>query len=143
MFCNKCGKIINEGETLCEDCKYTCTVEIESAPKPSRITGLKKSIISAAFGETALMLAIIAMALCLLNQITAFVLSLIACALITFSVIYGVQSIKCFVFAKNNGHPKPIATLICGILGPVFSVASLYYLILTFLICVLQMESIM
>ncbi len=48
------------------------------------------------------------------------------------SLIKGIAGIKCFIRAKREGKAKPVATLICGIVGVVMSGLAFIYLYLAF-----------
>ena len=64
-------------------------------------------------------------------------LSLICCGAVVVALIFGIQSIKCFIAAKRSGAVKPIATLILGIVGVVMSALTFLYALLTLAMCAL------
>lgn len=51
-------------------------------------------------------------------------LSCLAIVMSIIAVVFGIQSIKIFIVDKNADKPKPIATLVCGIVGVASSVIS-------------------
>ena len=52
-------------------------------------------------------------------------------------LILGISSVKCFCTAKKDGREKPIATLVCGLVGLVSSALTLIYISLSFFMLIL------
>ncbi len=137
-YCRKCGKEIEQDTGLCEDCRNRELIFEEYEQEPvaideankfeteqpaqssGRMFGFGKALASAIVGVVSVAFAYIATALALLGEE-----GVAGCAVcLTFSIVgaivsltFGIISIKTFIQKKNEGEIKPIATLVCGIVG--------------------------
>ena len=111
----------------------------------SRMDGFKKALTAAILGEVSVILFIFLapFSMVLLETSMLFFDGTLMGALISilfgflavgvllanipaiFAIKYGIQSIKCFINAVREKRVKPIATLICGIVGVVWSAETL------------------
>ena len=145
MYCQKCGKPNDNGELLCNDCLKKMAVEvapveamskeeIEEARKVGRKTALASTIVSNAsiFAMLiAFILYVIGFVFCLPSElgeselygvgIALFVIGSIlffaSIAGLIISLVLGVKSITKYKTVIKEGKPKPVATLVLGIVG--------------------------
>ncbi len=159
MFCSKCGKKIDYDAVVCNECSGTqgffanedTMPTIEEKPKTSRNLGLGGAIAGAVLGYIALAFGAVGMCYAIIGAImkfTAFepidpdvtsigaiflkigiVFSLITLIFAFISLSKGVKSIKLF----KASRPRPIATLVLGIMSLDYSVASLLFIFMGFI----------
>ena len=155
MYCQKCGKENDNGELLCNDCLKKMVVEvapveamgkeeIEEARKVGRKTALASTIVSNA-SIFAMLIAffifVMGVIFCFPSHIeevpstyaegiTMFVVGTIlffaSIAGLVVSLVLGVKSINVYRTVVAEGKPKPIATLILGIVGLASSIEGLF-----------------
>ena len=146
MFCTKCGKQIDYNSTVCNECAraensffdasqqyntYPQPPIVEPTPEPkkgSRMVGFGGALTSAILGEIAAAFGIIAFLFSfvsgdLLGFCAFFVIGAIVMGII--AIVKGAKSIKVF----RESSPKPIATLILGLVGIVGAVLAFVYLL--------------
>lgn len=141
-YCRKCGKEIEQDTGLCEDCRNNELIFEEYEQEPAtinevneletkqreqsngRMFGFGKALVSTIVGVVSVVFAYIATVFVLLDEqgVAGYAVCL------TFSIIgaiislaLGIISIMAFIRKKKEGAPKPIATLVCGIVGCVMA----------------------
>lgn len=156
MYCRKCGKQIDYDAPICNECRTAENVFDAlsnngfSQPIGDRKEGFGRSLTSTIIGGITFFLSLISMAIIsvALQEITygyysggsiviSIFLSVSCLGGAIPAMIFGIKSIRCFIVAKNDGRIKPIATLVCGIVGLVLSALTMFYVLLTFLMCAL------
>lgn len=120
-YCRNCGKEIDSNEELCETCRNRALILDEGI---SSVDTTKKQNGGHMDGF------VFALWSCILGTLSVFfsyfiilfpLISIIMIAQIVISIVFGVRSINQFVENKRLGKTKPIATLVCGIVGCVSS----------------------
>ena len=142
MYCNKCGR--NLGDlSACPDCDVTFgkttgsgydessfgastdgfysvpynTEPINTMPEPkNRMYGFGAALTSIILSFVAYIFAYVGLVMGTVEPISFFVASVFATPLTIVSIVLGIKSIKVFI-ARKATCAKPIATLICGIVG--------------------------
>ena len=116
-YCNKCGKEILSGE-LCSDCaaaQNNAAEDIIVAPQ-SRMNGFGKALTSTILSVVGFIFFYVAMLLSIASPIAAVFGFIFSLPLVIIPMIFGIQSIK--VFKRTSApDPKPVATLVLGIVG--------------------------
>lgn len=136
MYCTKCGKEIEGNAVLCDDCLNAELVfeeensqSVQSAPveepkEGDRMLGFKKALLSTILGGVSFLFADLSFSL--LKVIAACgVFCGLSVALAIPSLVLGIQSVKVFIKAREENKVKPIATLVCGLVGIVNSAIAL------------------
>ena len=126
--------------------EQTVNASVRPAPVGNRKEGFGKALASTIMGSVSFFVFIIALVVMSVasalyissttyygtsgytaGMLIGFVLLFASLGVSIVSLIFGIQSIKCFVKAKNEGRAKPVATLVCGIVGIVMSAFTLMY----------------
>lgn len=154
MFCVRCGRKIEYNSIVCNECSGKQDFFVEEAPKPivdkgprvSRNLGLGRGIAGAVLGYIAIIFSMMGMIYSMLGAfitgladtakadfdivIVGDVFFMVGIAFVLISLIFsiislskGVKSVKLF----KTSRPRPIATLILGIVSLDYSVASLIF----------------
>lgn len=151
VFCSACGSKVaqevkkEESEARTEQFRGQYSYGYSSAPleqKPTGVYGLGKAIAGAVCAFISFVFAIASEAVLIagddygygygdLNSGQGFagatvVLSIIALALGIVGIVLGAKSINSFKYAKSTWGEKPIATLVLGICGLVYSIISVF-----------------
>ncbi|MBQ3115969.1 MAG: hypothetical protein IJC07_02965 [Clostridia bacterium] len=110
---------------------------VQAVPTPTPVpqqnsatVGLGKAITGAALGFAGFIFAIVGMELSILPPAGLILNLLFALPMSIIGLVFGVQSIKTFKQVCKEGGRKPIATLICGIAGVVFSGNALLFVLI-------------
>ena len=146
-YCRKCGKQIETNEELCEDCRneeiifgdYNSCYDYTKEENSGRMNGFGKALASCILGSVAL--SVLSVILNLLvyviesnqrgsNLVGIVVLSFFMMGAVVISLIFGMNSIKTFKANIKEGKAKPIATLVCGIVGCVCSGMSILFVLI-------------
>ena len=140
MYCKKCGKFITSDAVLCNECTeemlkteqpsanktqtYTAKPQTQTVQKGSRMQGFGKALIAAIIPEVAVIVGIIGfllggvgMAEGVWMQVTGIVLLFIAIAMCVLAIVFGAKSISLANSLARDGYKRPIATMVCGIVG--------------------------
>ena len=150
MFCTKCGKRIDYNSTVCNECaraensffdasqQYNTDSQpqivepMPEKPKGSRMVGFGGALASAILGYIAMAFAMFAFMLWLgvasFDKIVAFVFFFCVSALVMsiIAIVNGAKAIK----VSRESIPRPIATLVLGIVGVVGAVGT--YILLAY-----------
>lgn len=161
MYCSKCGKQIDYNALVCKECENAEMISVETEPKPyvqpiigNRKEGFRHALISTIVGSITFFLSLIALSVASValeeyaNSLfynnfhkgistVSTVLAFLCIGGAIPALILGIMSIRCFICAKNEGRAKPVATLVCGIVGVVMSALTFFYALLSFLMCAL------
>ncbi len=106
-------------------------VPVAPAPQQNTATaGLGKAITGAALAFVGFIFAIVGMELSIIPEAGIILNLLFALPMSIIGLVFGVKSIKTFKQVCKEGGRKPIATLICGIAGVVFSGNALLFILL-------------
>ncbi|MBE5804361.1 MAG: hypothetical protein E7316_07610 [Clostridiales bacterium] len=133
MYCRNCGTVVPGNEDLCEACRMEQIIQKDqSAPRPDMSGECRgAAICSAILSFVGLILSIVALALAMEELVGGFVfitMAGLACSVI--ALINGIRGISAFTRAGRLGATRPIASLICGIIGvSVTAFALLYWFI--------------
>ena len=131
MYCNKCGKEILAG-TLCDECATPITpVYFQSGKK----LGFGKALTSAIMGDVGMSFVCIALSLSLVAPVAGLVLALFCIPLVIIPLVLGIKSIKTFAVNKHLS-PRPVATLVLGIIGLSTSAFAAFLHFITLLISI-------
>ena len=131
MFCRKCGKQIDYDAPICKECEEAEKAFLSSTPTSltepvgDKREGFGGALTATIFGSIAAFIAMIAFGLMEQEEGISFILTFVVIALSIPALILGIKGMKCFFRAKNAGRIKPIATLVCGIIGLAMSVTAL------------------
>ena len=146
MYCQKCGKENDNGELLCNDCLKKLAGEANSVPlmtkeeiSLAKKVGRGKALASTIVSNASIFAMLIAFFICMIGfifclpsdieevpstyagGITMFVVGTIlffaSIAGLIVSLVLGVKSINVYRTVVAEGKPKPIVTLILGIVG--------------------------
>lgn len=132
MYCNKCGKEILAG-TLCDECATPVTpVYLQSGKK----LGFGKALTSAIMGDVGMSFVFIALSLSLAAPVAGLVLALFCIPLVIIPLVLGIKSIKTFTVNKHLS-PRPVATLVLGIIGLSTSAFAAFFHFITLLVSIL------
>ena len=166
MYCRKCGKQINYDAPMCMECEEMEKLFNTSKPvaTPADMTVAKtpeqrskermmffgKALASTIVGTIAFILGILAfsyISVAYESYISNYRWSDLISSCVTYAffglggaipgLILGVSSVKCFCTAKKDGREKPVATLVCGLVGLVSSALTLIYVSLSFFMLIL------
>lgn len=154
MYCRKCGKQIDYDAPICNECRDAeiffgdSSNKDFSQPIGDRKEGFGQALASTIIGAITFFISLIAMTIITIaiEEITygyngggsigiSIFLAVSCLGGAIPAMIFGIKSIKCFIAAKRDGRIKPIATLVCGIVGLVLSALTIFYVLLTFLMC--------
>lgn len=140
MYCRYCGAKLEDGADMCDACyekKYGKITPAESRLDMSQ-EGRGAAIASIVLAVVGLFSMLIGIAL-IASEIYGLVvfLGLVSLATTVVSVIMSVRGIKAFIKACKEKAVKPIASLVCGIVGLNFSVVSVIYWIVIFIVLML------
>ena len=151
MFCSKCGKKIDYDAVVCNECSgnQSFFVEevqkptVEEKPKTSRSLGIGNAISGAVLGYVALIFSAIGMCYSIVGVI-AFIIGIaegpediliIGGAFLAIGVVFGLVGLIMSIVSLKKGiasiklvkksSPKPIATLVLGIVSVDYAVAGL------------------
>ncbi len=169
MYCRRCGKEIDYDAEYCIECSnmarekaqpveetyyqepqqetyyqaqsYDYTTQ-KPANTPSRTAGLGKGITGAIFAFISLIIVALAIELLLYDDSTALVLAILGIGFSIPALACGRGAISVFKLACRNNHPKPIATLICGIFGVAMGATSLFCSVISFFSIIIRFISI-
>lgn len=163
MYCNKCGKEIENG-VLCEECAviempcaeasdeapvkeaevtdpvetiaFSCKQNTNPLPEPqNRMFGFGKALASTILSIVGFIFVYIAMILSLVEPGAGLPLIFLSMPLLIIPLIFGILSIKVFMERKAT-CAKPIPTLILGIVGLSTAVFAAFFQFLAFLISI-------
>lgn len=144
-YCKRCGKFVQTEGDLCEDCRNselifgefpTTGAPVAPADPGTRMDGFPKALVSVILGVVSFIFAIVTYVLMSafiaggLGVAFPIIFGILTVGGIVVSVIFGVKSIVKFVDSKRRGKVKPIATLVCGIVGCASSALAVLYLFL-------------
>lgn len=137
-YCRKCGKWIETEDLYCDDCRNAEIIFGDVLPpeKPvdrgSRMDGFPKALASTIVSAAVFIIMIVCFVLSAVDGSVAFYILGIMISLggSIVSIIFGVKSIVTFANNAKQGKLKPIATLICGIVGCAMSGIDLLYLLI-------------
>lgn len=151
MYCRKCGKQIDYDEPICNECReaeifFDDSVNNDfSQPVGDPKEGFGLALASTIIGAITLFIIITAITIITdilvgtIYNVSAGISSIISTLCLGGAIpalIFGIKSIKCFIAAKRDGRIKPVATLVCGIIGLVLSALAMFYvLLLIILMC--------
>ena len=151
MFCSKCGKQIDYDAVVCNECSgnQSFFVEevqkptVEEKPKTSRSLGIGNAISGAVLGYIALIFSAIGMCYSIVGVI-AFIIGMtegpedplrIGVAFLAIGVVFGLVGLIMSIVSLKKGiasiklakksSPKPIATLVLGIVSVDYAAAGL------------------
>lgn len=160
-YCRKCGKPTNEApDGLCDNCRNAELIFgdgtfTEKPVEGSRMDGFPKALTSVIVSVVSFIIVLViyvtvysAAYMKLLDYTGVPLTSLLndteialivvgyVCALggVILSVVFGAMSIAKFVDSKRKGKVKPIATLVCGIVGLAVSATTALYMFLTIIL---------
>lgn len=132
MYCNKCGKEILAG-TLCDECATPITpLYLQNGKK----LGFGKALTSTIMGDVGMFLVYIALVLSLAEPVAGLVLALFCIPLVIIPLVLGIKSIKTFAVNKHLS-PRPVATLVLGIIGLSTSAFAAFFHFITLLVSIL------
>lgn len=127
MYCSKCGKEIDYDALVCRECEQaeqTALVETPASGGKPRMRGFGKALTAAIVGVIGYLLAFYSFAcVCVAGEssdeylaIVALVLAVLSIGMAIISFVFGLKSIRLFG-AVSAGTPRPIGTLVLGIVG--------------------------
>ena len=140
MFCNQCGKPIESG-TICPECAQAQAQAQQNAynayqasyanqysyQQPqnngNRMLGFGKALTSTILSFIGFIFTVMALAYSAITLGSGVALFMLSLPMVIISFIFGISSISTF----RRATPKPIATLILGINGLVWSSFGLFY----------------
>lgn len=138
MYCCKCGKEISSGD-LCDQCAAMQNAyQPPVKPQPiytnpaDKMLGFGKALTATILGVIGFILSYVGFLLVIWQSIgdvdsgAAFIVISIPLAII--ALIFGISSIKVFSSRKNL-RPKPVATLVLGIVGVASSALTTIFII--------------
>ena len=163
MYCNKCGKEIENG-VLCEECAviempcaeasdeapvkeaevtdpvktipFACEQNTNPFPEPqNRMFGFGKALTSTILSIVGFIFVYIAMILSMVERGAGLPLIFLSMPLLIIPLIFGILSIKVFMERKST-CAKPIPTLILGIVGLSTAAFAAFFQFLAFLISI-------
>lgn len=157
MYCKKCGKFTDNQDGLCEDCKTkesvnttnnvdtlntvdTPPVYTEEQKSADRRLGLGGAIASAVMGFVAFIISYISIFLSALIPVLSLFLMVAVIVLGIISLTKGIKSITIFIKNGKEKRARPIATLIVGIGGIVFSGFAFLFTIISFFIAIIMLS---
>lgn len=119
MYCRNCGTVVFNDEDLCESCRIEQAIY---APQPTRIDMSKEcrgaAIASAAVGVLGIIVSMTLMSVSVFcGDVLLVLLILLSAGAAAMAIIQGVRGIKAFRKACRINADRPIASLICGIVG--------------------------
>ncbi len=140
---NICDECLKNGVVF-EELTEIVPVEVVDEPVPQnvnapvkqqgdRMHGFAKALLSTIFGNLSVFLMSSVLSTLSMNEIMEeagasytvswpnILIGLHGIVLMIISMVFGVRSIKTFIADKEAGRVKPIATLVCGIIGVVAS----------------------
>ena len=151
MFCSKCGKKIDYNAVVCNECSGNQSFFVEEAqnpvveekPKTTRNLGLGGAIAGAVLGYIALIFSAIGMCYSIVGVI-AFIIGtaegpedilIIGVTFLAIGVVFGLVGLIMSIVSLKKGiasiklvkksSPKPIATLVLGIVSVDYAAAGL------------------
>ena len=125
MYCSKCGKEIDYDALVCRECAQAVPADATSRGRNNpRMRGFGKALTAAIVGVIGYLLAFYSFAcVCVAGEssdeylaIVALVLAVLSIGMAIISFVFGLKSIRLFG-AVSAGTPRPIGTLILGIVG--------------------------
>ena len=151
MYCKKCGKFTYNQDGLCEDCKTkesvnttnnvdTPPVYTEEEKSADRRLGLGGAIASAVMGFVAFIISYISIFLSALIPVLSLILMVAVIVLGILSLTKGIKSITIFIKNGKEKRARPIATLIVGIGGIVFSGFAFIITIISFFLAIIVLS---
>ncbi|MBE6595738.1 MAG: hypothetical protein E7644_08070 [Ruminococcaceae bacterium] len=149
MYCTKCGKEMDYDATVCRECQQAETAEvltpiiesIDPAPRRNpRMRGFGKALASAIVGFVGMYCAVFFYIFGMVgigihaesgaplgtSIVSTIVLELISLIPAVIALVFGIRSIKVFR-ATPADQPKPIPTLVLGIVGVASAGFALFY----------------
>ena len=122
-YCVKCGKELEDGSYICDSCRER---EIaagggEDSKKSGRMYCFDKALISVLLAMPTFLMTLFGLiaGAVSLDGIAMFIFWIISLIMAIIALKFGIQSIKAFVRNTRLGLPKPVATLVLGIIGVV------------------------
>ena len=101
-----------------------------SGENGDRMHGFGKALTSAILGDVGVVLAYFGIYASIFSVGLGIFLILGSIALAVLGLVFGIQSVQTFIADKNAGRVKPIATLVCGIIGIVGSAVTAFVLVI-------------
>jgi len=119
MYCRNCGTVVNGNEELCEACRMEQIIHKSETPRIDMSGECRgAAITSAALGFGSLFLAIGAFAsIAARSGMVTGLLLIGALACIVIAILLGIKGISAFRRAGLHNAIRPIASLVCGIIG--------------------------
>lgn len=145
MYCRNCGTVVPGNEELCEACRMEQLIQKSQAPKLDMSRESRgAAIVSIILGSIGLLLSIIVYAVMLSVGGGGLLLFVFACGLVctVFSIINGVRGISAFKRAGRMNAIRPVASLVCGIIGLNIACVSGIYWLLAFMVSVVLQSGI-
>lgn len=128
MYCSKCGKVTYGNNELCESCQQAAGQTAVAPRLDMSGEGRGAAIGSIVLGIAGIILMAIAFACAAGNSVGGavfFILGSLACLVL--GIINGARGIKAFRRAGAMNATRPIASLICGIIGLCTAAIALIY----------------
>ena len=140
MYCKKCGKFITSDAVLCNECTeemlkneqgftkteqtYTAKPQTQTVQKGSSMQGFGKALAAAIIPEVAAAVGMIGFIVGVsglpkatgIYSVGAFVM-FVSIALCVVAIVFGAKSISLANSLARDGYKRPIATMVCGIVG--------------------------
>ena len=121
MYCRKCGKAIPDEQEYCDECRKLDIVAGNDTGYSSK-SGFAVALVAAIIAATAA--AITPFANGLLSPIAekvgivlSVIIALVYLGSIVPSIVMGVRSVRKFVVCSRENKPKPVSTLVLGIVA--------------------------
>ena len=147
MYCRKCGKEIDYDAEYCLECEgrekevvqpvyyeqpQQPQASVSEPNGPGRTEGIGRAITASVLSVVAFMLSAIAIGVIYDSVGACIVMFIASIPFAIVSMVNGSKSIKVFQNAVTNRYPKPVATLVCGIVGLSIGAFALTYAFLGF-----------
>lgn len=132
MYCRKCGVEVPNNEELCEACRMEQIIIDTNAPRLDMSHEARgAAITSTILSIVGFIMVFVTLATAAVGNggVTAFV-SMLTLGCFVISLILGFNGISAFRRAGRENADRPVASLVCGIIGvATTSFGILYYLI--------------
>ena len=157
MYCKKCGKFINSDASVCNECAeemlrkeqgstkteqtYTAKPQTQTVQRGNIMEGFGKALAAAIIPEVAAIVGMIGFVVGAsglhkatgIYSVGAFVM-FVSIALCVVAIVFGAKSISLANGLARDGYKRPIATMICGIVGLVSAILVAFMLALYLII---------
>ena len=121
MYCRKCGKAVPDDQEYCDECRKLDIVagnDTGDSPKSGFAVALVAAIIAAAAAAiTPFANGLLSAVAENVHVVLSVIIALVYLGSIVPSIVMGIRSVRTFVVRSRENKPKPVSTLVLGIVA--------------------------